>query len=163
MLTGCTSAASTAQAWTLGPTLAPLAAGVTPATPSSPASPAPVASAAATAVVVPTPGPSTAAVDGTPKPFSGRMTPHVLVVDGYVTMYMQLENTGSESLTFINTLYDTEPTRLYSPTVAFLWTTGETALATRAGRFFPSPSIVEPGHSAVYVMGGMQARERASR
>ena len=49
------------------------------------------------------------------------MTPQVLLVDGYVTMYMELDNTGSEPLTFLNTLYDIEPTRLYNPTVAFPW------------------------------------------
>jgi uncharacterized OB-fold protein len=86
------------------------------------------------------------------------MTPQVRLVDGYVTMYMKLDNTGTEPLTFLNTLYDIEPTRLYDPTVAFPWTDGETAVVTRAGRFFPSPAIVQPGHSAVYVMGGMQAR-----
>jgi hypothetical protein len=85
------------------------------------------------------------------------MTPQVLLVDGYVTMYMDLENTGSEPLTFLNTLYDTEPTRLYAPTVAFPWTAGGAAVVTRAGRFFPSPAIVQPGQRAVYVMGGMPA------
>ena len=86
------------------------------------------------------------------------MTPQVLLVDGYVTMYMELDNTGSEPLTFLNTLYDIEPTKLYNPTVAFPWTDGSTAVVTRAGRFFPSPAIVQPGHSAVYVMGGMPAK-----
>lgn len=86
------------------------------------------------------------------------MDPEVLLVDGYVSMYMNLQNTGSEPLTFINTLYDTEPTRLYTPLVAFPWTDGDTALVTRDGRFFPSPAIVQPGHRAVYIMGGEEAR-----
>jgi hypothetical protein len=150
VLAGCTSVTSNAPRWTLGPTLAPRSAPASAGSSSAPAS--------STAVVIPSPGASAAAADGTPKPFSGRMTPQVLLVDGFVTMYMELDNTGSEPLTFINTLYDIEPTQLYNPTVAFPWTTGETALVTRAGRFFPSPSIVEPGHSAVYVMGGIQAR-----
>jgi hypothetical protein len=85
------------------------------------------------------------------------MTPHVLLVDGYVTMYMELVNTGSEPLTFINTLYDIEPDKLYTPTVAIPWTVGETAVVTRAGRFFPSPSLVPPGAKAVYLMGGQKA------
>jgi hypothetical protein len=86
------------------------------------------------------------------------MTPHVLLVDGYLTMYMELVNTGNEPLTFLNTLYDTEPQRLYAPTVVFPWTSGESALTTRAGRFFPSPAIVQPGERAVYVMGGLPAK-----
>lgn len=85
------------------------------------------------------------------------MTPQVLLVGGYVTMYMELDNTGSEPLTFLNTLYDIEPTRLYWPTVAFPWTSGGAAAVTRDGRFFPSPAIVQPGGRAVYVMGGVQA------
>jgi hypothetical protein len=43
------------------------------------------------------------------------MSPHALLHDGYVSLYMDLQNTGSEPLTFINTLYDTEPTKLYDP------------------------------------------------
>src|SRR5438093_337649 len=100
VLAGCTGATSNAQSWTLGPTLAPPVAAASVG--ASPAAPTPA--------VVTTPDASAASVDGTPKPFSGRMTPHVLLVDGYVTMYMELDNTGSEPLTFINTLYDLEPT-----------------------------------------------------
>jgi hypothetical protein len=85
------------------------------------------------------------------------MDPQVQLIGGYVSMYMDLRNTGSEPLTFINTLYDTEPTRLYSPLVAFPWTAGGTALVTRDGRFFPSPAIVPPGQRAAYIMGGLQA------
>jgi hypothetical protein len=83
------------------------------------------------------------------------MSPHALLHDGYVSLYMDLQNTGSEPLTFINTLYDTEPTKLYDPTVAFPWTDGSVALVTRQGRFFPSPAIVAPGQRAVYMLGGM--------
>jgi hypothetical protein len=153
LLAGCASGRSGTTNWTFGP--------------GTPASPAPVAGAslgpAPTAIAVlptastPLPQGSPAVVTGTPKPFSGRMTPHVLLQDGYVSMYMNLENTGSEPLTFINTLYDTEPTKLYNPTVAFPWTNGTVALMTRQGRFFPSPAIVQPGARAVYIMGGLQA------
>jgi hypothetical protein len=95
---------------------------------------------------------------GTLPPFAGRMSHQVELLDGYVSMYMLLENTGDEPLTFINTLYDTEPTKLYNPTVVYPYADGTTALVTRDGRFFPSPAIVEPGQHAVYIMGGRQAR-----
>lgn len=140
---GCAGGAPASPAWTFGPTLA----SGSPSGTSSTASAAP-----SSAVVAPSPS------DGTPKPFSGEIIPHVLLVDGYVTMYMELVNTGNEPLTFLNTLYDTEPTRLYSPTVIYPWTSGEPAITTRAGRFFPSPAIIQPGERAVYVMGGMPAK-----
>lgn len=162
VLSGCAGATTDdAAGWTIGPTLAPTASGAAPsggpsAAPAASviptASPTPTASPVAVATTGPTPTPN-----GTPKTFSGRMTPQVVLNDGYVSMYMDLENTGLEPLTFINTLYDIEPTRLYAPVVAFPWTTGENAVYTRAGRFFPSPSIVQPGERAVYVMGGMKA------
>ena len=162
VLAGCTSGSSNAPGWTFGPSLPAPSGGAStaPGSSAAPSAGAPSAAPASSAAVVPgaTAGASPAATAGTPKPFSGRMTPQVLLVDGYVTMYMELDNTGSEPLTFINTLYDIEPTKLYNPTIAFPWTDGETALVTRAGRFFPSPAIVQPGHSAVYVMGGLAAR-----
>jgi len=96
--------------------------------------------------------------NATPKPYSGRMTPTTVLEDGYVSLFMELDNVGSEPLTFINTLYDIEPTKLYNPTVVFPWSNGETAVLTRQGRFFPSPAIVQPGQKAVYIMGGMPAK-----
>ncbi len=152
VLAGCSTGTSTGPTWTFGPTLAPTASGTT--------SPVPSATIATPTATPAAPSPSpTLDPNATPKPFSGRMTPHVLLVDGFVTMYMELVNTGSEPLTFINTLYDIEPDKLYTPTVAYPWTVGdETALVTRAGRFFPSPAIVPPGERAVYLMGGQAAR-----
>ncbi len=163
LLAGCSSAPAGQSGWTFGPTLAPA-----------------TSSASPTAAVAELPGrrdtcsrdarslparpplrhpPSRPQGPGeTPKAFSGRMTPQVLLHDGYVSMYMDLENTGSEPLTFLNTLYDIEPDKLYAPVVDFPWTSGETAVYTRQGRFFPSPAIVQPGDRAVYVMGGMEAR-----
>jgi hypothetical protein len=82
------------------------------------------------------------------------MSNQLRLQDGHLSMYMLLENTGMQPLTFLNTLYDDEPDQLYTPTVAFPWTSGGSALITRAGRFFPSPAIVPPGQSAVYLMGG---------
>ena len=161
LLAGCSGTAS-APTWTFGPTLP-----ATSAAPSAPAaaSASPAASSSAGAEVSPTPtAPASSAptaspgASGTPKPFSGRMDPHVLLVNGYITTYMTLQNTGTEPLTFLNTLYDTEPTKLYAPTVAYTWQSGDAALTTRAGKFFPSPAIVQPGHSAVYLMGGQLAR-----
>lgn len=160
IIAGCSGASTVEPGWTLGPTLAPsadialpsAAAGPTSAPdPSTPANPSAGASTSAS---------SGASLDpnATAKTFSGRMTPEVVLNDGYVSMYMDLENTGLEPLTFINTLYDLEPTKLYAPVVVFPWTTGENAVYTRAGRFFPSPAIVQPGDRAVYVMGGMEAR-----
>jgi hypothetical protein len=157
LLASCGGSLAQAPGWTLGPALSgnPAAApgsanaSSSPAAATPSASPLPSASGSAAS-----PDASSAAA----KPFSGRMTPQVLLVGGYVTMFMDLENTGSEPLTFLNTLYDIEPTRLYSPTVAFPWASGDTAVVTRAGRFFPSPAIVQPGQRAVYVMGGMLAK-----
>ena len=157
LLAGCGGAVAQAPGWTLGPALSgdPAAAQGSARPSGSPTSaPSSIASPSAAGSVAPSPDASSA----TAKPFSGRMTPQVLLVGGYVTMYMDLVNTGSEPLTFLNTLYDIEPTRLYSPTVAFPWTSGDTAVVTRAGRFFPSPAIVQPGQRAVYVMGGMPAK-----
>ena len=163
ILAGCSGGTGAAPGWTFGPAL-----GQVPASQAIP-SPSPAATAVSSSAAAPSSSPAAAspslvpaspdasAPGATPKPFSGRMTPQVLLVDGYVTMYMDLENTGSEPLTFINTLYDIEPTKLYNPTVAFPWTTGGSAVVTRAGRFFPSPAIVQPGQRAAYVMGGMRA------
>jgi hypothetical protein len=149
ILVGCGGAASGGAAWTLGPTA--------PATDSTNTS----ATAAPSGSSVPASSPSPAAAipsGSSPKPFSGRMSREVRLVDGYLTMYMSLENTGTEPLTFLNTLYDTEPDQLYMPTVAFPFTNGATAAVTRAGRFFPSPAIVQPGDRAVYLMGGVAAK-----
>jgi hypothetical protein len=154
VLAGCTGGTATGPGWTFGtmlsaPSPAPggTAAAGSPTAPPSTATPSSAANA--------TPGPTDSTASE--KPFSGRMTPHVLLVDGYVSMYMDLVNTGTEPLTFINTLYDIEPTRLYSPLVAYPWASGGSALVTRDGRFFPSPAIVQPGQRAVYVMGGQRA------
>ncbi len=170
LISGCGGAPAGGAGWTFGPTLAPAATSTSPASavpsqatpsqaaaspvPASPAAtPVPASPSATSSPVLSTPGPGE-----TPKAFSGRMTPQVILHDGYVSMYMDLENTGSEPLTFLNTLYDIEPDKLYAPVVDFPWTTGETAVYTRQGRFFPSPAIVQPGDRAVYVMGGMEAR-----
>ncbi len=157
VLAGCSTGSATGPTWTFGPSLPPAASVPASAIPSA-GTPTPTGTPAPSATpVAATPSP-TLDPNATPKPFSGRMTPHVLLVDGYVTTYMELVNTGSEPLTFINTLYDIEPDKLYMPTVAYPWTAGETALVTRAGRFFPSPAIVQPGARAVYLMGGQLAR-----
>jgi hypothetical protein len=116
---------------------------------------APPPSAAASLAPVPVASPS-AAASSAAQQFSGRMSHQLELDDGYLSMYMLLENTGLEPLTFLNTLYDDEPDQLYSPTVAFPWTSGDTALVTRAGRFFPSPAIVGPGQAGVYIMGGQE-------
>jgi len=107
-----------------------------------------------TALWTPSPAPAGASASGTPSPLHAEMTHDIQVVDGYVSMYMSLRNTGSEPLTFINTLYDTEPDKLWTPLVAVPFKAGGSAVVTRAGRFFPSPAIVQPGDSAVYIMGG---------
>ncbi len=135
-LAGCTSTPGATSSAAAPPTSeAPTATGT----------PAATATASATA---------TAASNGTPEPFRGEMTPQIQVIDGYVSLYITLRNTGSEALTFINTLYDTEPDQLWMPQVTIPFAAGGDALVTRAGRFFPSPAIVQPGDQAVYVMGG---------
>lgn len=144
LVAGCGGAASGGAAWTLGPP-APTRVSAVPSTPAAPS-------------FRPAPSPSSESAGSsaaTPKPFSGRMSHQVRLVDGYLTMYMALENTGTEPLTFLNTLYDTEPDQLYRPTVVFPFTDGQSAAVTRAGRFFPSPAIVQPGDRAVYLMGGI--------
>ena len=128
-----------------------------PGGPGSPASSATAAvqpSSAATAAgpvdltveVGPRPGPV--------KPFRGEMTQHVRIADGYASMYFELRNTGEEPVTFLNTLYDYEPTQLYEPVVRLEWQEGGNALYTRNGRFFPSPAILQPGETGYYLMGG---------
>jgi hypothetical protein len=97
-------------------------------------------------VVPPVPGPV--------KPYRGQMVEQVYVADGQISMYFELDNVGEEPVTFLNTLYDYEPTQLYTPAVRLEWKEGGNAVYTRAGRFFPSPAIVQPGQSAVYIMGG---------
>jgi len=97
-------------------------------------------------VVPPVPGPV--------KPYRGQMVQQVYIADGQISMYFELNNVGEEPVTFLNTLYDYEPTQLYTPAVRLEWKDGGNAVYTRAGRFFPSPAIVQPGQSAVYIMGG---------
>ncbi|HEY4633408.1 MAG TPA: hypothetical protein VIH00_05770 [Candidatus Limnocylindrales bacterium] len=125
------------------------------AQPSGDAQLTPAPSQSGTFTPVPTTGAPPAGSE-TPRPFAGRMSNQLVLQDGQLSMYMLLENTGLAPLTFLNTLYDDEPDQLWTPTVAFPWTSGETALITRSGRFFPSPTIVGPGQSAVYLMGGQE-------
>ncbi|PZR60654.1 MAG: hypothetical protein DLM71_09905 [Chloroflexi bacterium] len=93
-------------------------------------------------------------VPGPVKPFRGEMRQHVYVARGMVSMYFELRNVGTEPVTFLNTLYDYEPTQLYTPAVRLEWREGGNAVYSRAGRFFPSPAVVKPGETAVYLMGG---------
>ena len=88
------------------------------------------------------------------KPFRGEMQQHIRVVDGYVSMYFELRNIGEEPVTFLNTLYDYEPDQLYTPAVRLEWQEGGNLVQTRAGRFFPSPAILQPGQTGAYLMGG---------
>ena len=97
-------------------------------------------------VVPPAPGPV--------KPFRGEMVEQVYLADGLISMFFQLRNVGQEPVTFLNTLYDYEPTQLYTPAVRLEWKEGGNAVYTRAGRFFPSPAIVQVGQSAIYLMAG---------
>ncbi|HEY7847939.1 MAG TPA: hypothetical protein VIC83_07100 [Candidatus Limnocylindria bacterium] len=92
------------------------------------------------------------------KPFRGEMRQHIRVVDGYVSMYFELRNIGEEPVTFLNTLYDYEPDQLYTPAVRLEWQEGGNLVQTRAGRFFPSPAILEPGATGAYLMGGQPAQ-----
>ena len=96
--------------------------------------------------IPPSPGPV--------KPFRGAASEHVYLRDGLVSMYFELRNVGDEPITWLNTLYDYEPQQLYTPVVQLEWQEGGRAIYTRAGRFFPSPAILQPGETAVYVMGG---------
>lgn len=91
---------------------------------------------------------------GPDKPFRGEMRQQIRVVDGYLSMYFELDNTGGEPVTFLNTLYDYEPDQLYTPAVRLEWQEGGNAVYTRSGRFFPSPAILQPGQVGVYLMGG---------
>ena len=91
---------------------------------------------------------------GPVKPFRGEMHQEIRVVDGYLSMYFELDNTGTEPVTFLNTLYDYEPDQLYTPAVRLEWQQGGNAVYTRSGRFFPSPAILQPGEAGVYLMGG---------
>jgi hypothetical protein len=94
---------------------------------------------------------------GPVKPFRGEMRQHIRVVDGYVSMYFELRNIGEEPVTFLNTLYDYEPDQLYTPAVRLEWQEGGNLVQTRAGRFFPSPAILQPGEAGAYLMGGQPA------
>ena len=91
---------------------------------------------------------------GPVKPFRGAASEHVYLRDGLVSMYFELHNVGDEPITWLNTLYDYEPQQLYTPVVQLEWQQGGRAIYTRAGRFFPSPAILQPGETAVYIMGG---------
>ena len=93
-------------------------------------------------------------VPGPVKPFRGEASQQVYIRDGLVSMYFELRNVGEEPITWLNTLYDYEPQQLYTPVVQLEWQEGGRAVYTRAGRFFPSPAIIQPGDSAVYLMGG---------
>jgi hypothetical protein len=95
---------------------------------------------------------------GPVKPFRGEMLQHIRVMDGYVSMYFELRNIGEEPVTFLNTLYDYEPNELYTPAVRLEWQEGGNLVYTRAGRFFPSPAILQPGESGAYLMGGQPAQ-----
>ena len=95
---------------------------------------------------------------GPVKPFRGQMQQHIQVVDGYVSMYFELSNIGEEPVTFLNTLYDYEPDQLYTPAVRLEWQEGGNVVQTRAGRFFPSPAILQPGETGAYLMGGQPAQ-----
>jgi hypothetical protein len=95
---------------------------------------------------------------GPVKPFRGEMRQHIRVVDGFVSMYFELRNVGEEPVTFLNTLYDYEPDQLYTPAVRLEWQEGGNLVQTRAGRFFPSPAILQPGETGAYLMGGQPAQ-----
>ena len=95
---------------------------------------------------------------GPVKPFRGEMRQHIRVVDGYVSMYFELRNIGEEPVTFLNTLYDYEPQELYTPAVRLEWEEGGNLVYTRAGRFFPSPAILQAGETGAYLMGGQPAQ-----
>jgi hypothetical protein len=105
-------------------------------------------------VVPPAPGPV--------KPFRGEMIEQVYIAGGTISMFFQLNNVGEEPVTFLNTLYDYEPDQLYTPAVRLEWKEGGNATYTRAGRFFPSPAIVQPTNSAVYIMGGQPVSGRGT-
>jgi hypothetical protein len=83
------------------------------------------------------------------------MEQEVLLYGGFASMRFVLRNTGEEPVTFLNTLYDYEPLQLYEPLVRLEWTDGSPAVTSRAGRFFPSPALLQPGKKAVYLMGGV--------
>jgi hypothetical protein len=95
---------------------------------------------------------------GPVKPFRGEMEQHIRIVDGYVSMFFELRNIGEEPVTFLNTLYDYEPDQLYTPAVRLEWQEGGNLVQTRAGRFFPSPAILQPGETGAYLMGGQPAQ-----
>jgi hypothetical protein len=98
--------------------------------------------------VGPPPGPT--------KPFRGEVVHEIQIVDGYATARFVFRNIGEEPITWLNTLYDYEPMQLYQPLVRLEWTDGSQAFATRLGRFFPEPAILQPGEEAVYLMGGRE-------
>ena len=122
--------------------------------PGSPAPSSSPASAVADASLELSQGPN----PGPVKPFRGEMQQHIRIVDGYVSMFFELRNVGEEPVTFLNTLYDYEPDQLYTPAVRLEWQEGGNLIQTRAGRFFPSPAILEPGQTGAYLMGGQPAQ-----
>lgn len=136
VLAACTPVSSGGPSASAGPT-----------TTSGPSGGAPdPAAVSLTYLVPPRPGPV--------QPFRGEMVQHVHIAHGQVSMYFELKNIGEDPVTFINTLYDYEPQLLYAPVVRLEWEEGGNAVYTRAGRFFPSPAIVQPGTTAAYLMGG---------
>ena len=91
---------------------------------------------------------------GPVQPWRGEIIQHVHLAFGQVSMYFELRNIGDQPVTFLNTLYDYEPQQLWQPVIRLEWAEGGNAIYTRAGRFFPSPSIVQVGTVATYLMGG---------
>ena len=101
-------------------------------------------------------------VPGPVKPFRGEASQQVYIRDGLVSMYFELRNVGEEPITWLNTLYDYEPQQLYTPVVQLEWQEGGRAVYTRAGRFFSSPAIIQPGESAVYLVGGQPVQGKGT-
>jgi len=93
LLVGCGGGTSATPGWTFGPAIAGTSPAASPSTHAASASSS--ASTAPSPAASPTALPGSSAAAGSAKPFSGRMSPQVLLVDGFVTMYMELANTGS--------------------------------------------------------------------
>ncbi len=144
VVAGCTSsgAATPLAVATEAPTWPPVTPTPSPSGPAGSAAASTAASASGDAIEA--------------KPGDANILPQVAVVDGYASMYVALQNRASEALTFINTLYDTEPDKLWTPLVTIPYAAGGNAIVTRNGRFFPSPAIVPAGGEAVYLLGGQQ-------
>jgi hypothetical protein len=153
LLAACsTSGLATPGGPAAGGSATPAGSAASPAIPTEPATWPPVT--AAPSATAPAAASASDAIEA--KPGTSKIVPAVQVVDGYASMYVSLQNRATEALTFINTLYDTEPDKLWTPQVTIPYAAGGNALVTRAGRFFPSPAIVPAGQDAVYIMGGQQ-------